>query len=284
LRHFKHVRLRWAQRDAGLDESAVKRSKWQKDKMKNNINNKPADYVELEKRIGYTFKNGSLLTRALTHSSYAYEMNMRATGKPQKNRRESRRVSHNELLEFLGDSILGFIIAEELFKSKPDETEGRLTQKRAAIICERSLTKCARAIGLGDYLLLGANMDEKQSRAQSSILSDAMEAVFAAVYIDGGMAAARRVITGRLSDAIHEDMSREKIVDFKTRLQEYLQSVDNHSHIEYTVLSEHGPAHKRSFTSQVTVNGRVMGTGTGGTKKESEQIAAEKAFNTITAH
>ena len=235
------------------------------------------NYRELEKKINYAFKDGALLKRALTHSSYANEINQRV-GKKQK---PTGAVVHNELLEFLGDAVLGFVITEELFREQPEGDEGRLTLKRSAIICERSLTRCAREIGVGDYLFLGCTMDDGQSRELSSILSDAMEALFAAVYIDGGIGAARRVIKECLGEAIREDMSRDSMIDHKTRLQEYYQSNDAGAHVAYAVIEESGPPHKRSFTSNVTVNGRVIGTGAGGTKKESEQMAAEKALKYI---
>jgi len=236
-----------------------------------------AKYKELEEKIGYAFSDGALLARALTHSSYANEINLRGGGGKKS---KAERVLDSEMFEFLGDAILGFIIAEELFIRKPGESEGALTLKRSAVICGRSLAKCARKIDLGGCLLLGQNMDDKRSRAQTSILSDAMEAVFAAVYIDGGLDAARGVILRCLAEPIAEAIAKDKIADYKTRLQEYYQANDN-ALIEYAVTSESGPAHKRSFTSQVTVNGRVMGSGTGDTKKESEQNAAREALQKI---
>ena len=262
----------------------------------------------LEQKIGYTFSDHKLLRRALTHSSYANEKNARANEKnahaneknahaneksshwggadPQTDDKSCRYdadsyVAHNEMLEFLGDSILGFIIAEALFLRKPDDGEGRLSQMRATIVRESSLALCANELGIGGYMRFGNNMPEGQSRRLDSILSDAMEAVFAAVYLDGGIAAARGVIIRCMETIIGEALTQEGSIDSKTRLQEYFFKIDKNVKIVYTVTAESGPAHKRRFTSQVAVNGRAMGSGEGGTKKESEQNAAKEALNNI---
>jgi len=266
------------------------------------VNRGPAGgFDALERVIGYAFTEPSLLARALTHSSYANEANQR---KPETRRRDKASnpgntgdaysltasdgthssvangpVLHNETLEFLGDAILGFVIAENLYEKIPDENEGRLSQRRAAIICEQSLAACARELGLGGLLRLGNNMTGEQSRRLDSILSDAMEAVFAAVYLDGGFDAARGVIKRVLGNTIAGALAQNKISDHKSRLQEHYFAFDKDVKIIYTVTEESGPAHKRRYTSQVAVNGRVLGTGSGNTKKESEQQAAGMALN-----
>ena len=280
------------------------------------MNRGPAGgFDALERVIGYAFTEPSLLARALTHSSYANEANQR---KPETRRRDKASnpgntgdaysltasdgthssvangpvlhnetrssvaigpVLHNETLEFLGDAILGFVIAENLYEKIPDENEGRLSQRRAAIICEQSLAACARELGLGGLLRLGNNMTGEQSRRLDSILSDAMEAVFAAVYLDGGFDAARGVIKRVLGNTIAGALAQNKISDHKSRLQEHYFAFDKDVKIIYTVTEESGPAHKRRYTSQVAVNGRVLGTGSGNTKKESEQQAAGMALN-----
>ncbi|MDR3121740.1 MAG: ribonuclease III [Clostridiales bacterium] len=231
-------------------------------------------YAELEQKIGYTFRDAALLERALTHSSYANEVNLNL-------RRGRTRVLHNEMLEFLGDSVLGFTIAEHLFLIRPDDNEGGLSRKRAAIVCERALSGCARALNLGAFMRIGRNMSSQKDRNEDSVLSDAAEALFAAVYLDGGAEAAKRVILAGLADAIAEALSKGLALDSKTRLQELLQDDGRPTQIEYAVVSESGPAHKRRFTSKVTVNGRLMGMGDGGTKKESEQNAAKEALKAL---
>ena len=223
------------------------------------------DYGEFERKIGYAFNDGALLEKAMTHSSYANENHLRS----------------NETLEFLGDAILGFIIAEELYIKKADENEGRLSRRRASVIRESSLAQCARELGIGGMLKLGSNMAGEAARNLDSILSDAMESVFAAVYIDGGLEAARGVVTRCLASAIGDALIYEKIVDHKTRLQEHFYRLDKNVKIVYRIVAESGPAHERRFTSQVSVNGDALGAGEGRTKKESEQNAAKEALRHI---
>lgn len=224
-----------------------------------------------QQRIGYMFKNPSLLVRAATHSSYANEMN----------RRINTHMPHNENFEFLGDSVLGFIVADELLSKNPDKNEGWLTQIRAAVVCESSLTECARRLGVEDILIIGNNLYKERGNKKNSVLSDAMEAIFAAVYLDGGIEAARDVIARCLSDNIKAAESRGANADYKTRLQEYLFGADKNVKIKYEVTAESGPAHRRRFSSRVTVNGREAGSGDGASKKESEQNAAKMAFGKL---
>jgi ribonuclease-3 len=230
-------------------------------------------YDELQRKINYAFKDLSLLDAAMTHSSYANEQNTKCG---------ARRVAHNETLEFLGDAVLGFTIAEHLYGASPQENEGGLSRKRAAIVCERSLADCARALGIGCLIKLGKSTGKAKDRDKPSILSDAMEALFAAVYLDGGMEMARRVILSALGSAIMASMTVSRITDYKTCLQERLHN-GKITDIEYAVVRETGPDHDKTFTSSVAANGRVLGTGSGSTKKESEQNAARVALAGLAA-
>ena len=231
----------------------------------------------LEDSIGYSFKDGALLERALTHSSYANEVNQRHKGKP----KAAGGVEHNEMLEFLGDSILGFTIAEELYRARPDDNEGSLSRRRASVICEGALARCARDLGIGGLIRLGNNMQREYGQPPESVLSDAMEALFAAVYLDGGIDAARGVISRCMRKAIDDSLTPQKVIDHKSRLQEYLFGTDKNVRIVYSVAAENGPPHNRRYISQVAVNGAVRGSGEGATKKESEQNAAKEALHKL---
>lgn len=215
----------------------------------------------LQKKLGYTFRDEGLLLHALTHSSYANEH--RADG-----------VSSNERLEFLGDSVLGMTVADHLFRTHPDMPEGELTRTRAALVCEGSLHEVARTLGLGRCLRLGKGEDAGGGRTRPSILADAAEAMFAAVYLDGGMEPVRAII-GRLI----LDKEREKAVDrdYKTALQEYVQRTPGKV-ITYRLVDEIGPDHARVFVMEVCVGERSVGRGSGRTKKEAEQMAAKAAL------
>ncbi|MCL2060370.1 MAG: ribonuclease III [Oscillospiraceae bacterium] len=268
--------------------------------------------IAFEQEIGHVFSDIALLTQALTHSSYANEMNAvnvvgtvapgRLTAKSANTAnaanannvantantvgtvapdRPHANVAHNEKLEFLGDAILGFVVAEELYKKRPGDSEGNLSRKRAAVVCEPSLARCARGLGVDRLMKFGGNVKGEPGRKRDSMLSDAMEAVFAAVYLDGGIEAARAVIVRCLGASIGEALDITFALDHKTRLQEYFFARDKDVKIVYSVTEESGPAHKRRFTSQVSVNGSVLGVGAGGTKKESEQNAAKEALDSI---
>ncbi|MDR1440501.1 MAG: ribonuclease III [Clostridiales bacterium] len=226
-------------------------------------------YGELQEKINYAFRDLSLLDVAMTHSSYANEQNLKCGAK---------RVMHNETLEFLGDAVLGFTIAEHLYGASPLENEGSLSRKRATVVCERSLADCARALGIGRLIKLGKSTDKAKDRDKPSILSDAMEALFAAVYLDGGIEMAKRVILSTLESAVRASMTVSRITDYKTCLQEQLHN-DKITDIEYAVIREIGPDHNKTFTSSVAASGRVLGTGSGSSKKESEQNAARAALS-----
>lgn len=218
----------------------------------------------LEERLGYQFKNRSLLENALTHSSYANE------------HRDSGMTS-NERLEFLGDSVLGMVVADHLYREHPQMPEGELTRTRAAMVCEGSLVEVARALDLGKYLRLGKGEDAGGGRERPSILADATEAVLAAVYLDGGIAQARRAIR-TLILGNEEEMSASR--DYKTALQELIQK-ESGQKLTYRLVGEEGPDHAKRFSVAVELNGKTVGTGEGRTKKAAEQNAAKAAIETL---
>ncbi len=220
---------------------------------------------DLEAAIGYKFKNITLLQNALTHSSYANEYF-----------RDS--LKSNERLEFLGDSVLGMVVAEHLYKTFPDRPEGNLSRMRADMVCETSLAKIARKIKLGEYLLLGHGEEQSGGRDRPSILADAVEAVLAACFLDGGMAAAEALIHTFVLSSVPQ--SKLQNADYKTAFQELVQQKKNQQ-ISYRLVSESGPDHNKSFCVEVMLNGSVVGTGTGSSKKRAEQDAAHIAMEKL---
>ncbi len=217
---------------------------------------------ELEKEMGYKFKDRELLRHALSHSSYANE------------KRSS--TGSNERLEFLGDSVLSLVVSEHLFTHLKDVAEGELTKMRASLVCEKSLFKFAQRIHLGEYILLGKGEDNTGGRTRPSIVSDAFEAVIAAVYLDGGMEAVRNYIISFLPP----ELSRGKKIifsDFKTALQEVVQK-NPEEKVCYVLISEDGPDHDKVFVVEVRLNSQVIGRGKGHSKKEAEQLAAKEAL------
>ena len=217
----------------------------------------------LERKLKYTFRSRALLEEALNHSSYANEH--RGAG-----------ICSNERLEFLGDSILGFVTAEYLFKTYPDLPEGDLTRMRAALVCEQSLYEVACHLELGQYLKLGRGEESGGGRQRQSILADAVEAVFAAIYLDSDMAAVSRIIHAVLLDKSSAHVVEERR-DYKTALQELVQREEG-STLTYQLVGESGPDHNKQFTFAVLVNGAAAGQGTGHSKKEAEQAAARDAL------
>jgi ribonuclease-3 len=217
-----------------------------------------------EKRIGYTFKNRSLLTEALTHSSYAPGV----SGKI--------KVS-NERLEFLGDSVLSLITSKYLFEQLREIPEGQLTKLRAGIVCERSLFGFAQKIGLGEQLFLGKGEENTGGRERRSILADAFEALIAAIYLDGGVAEVDKFVLGFMPKKEKLLSGKPLLNDYKTILQEIIQQ-NPEEKIAYNLESESGEAHNRTFITSVTLNNRRVGTGTGRSKKEAEQAAAREAI------
>ena len=218
----------------------------------------------LEERLGYQFKNRALLENALTHSSYANE------------HREAGLTS-NERLEFLGDSVLGMVVADHLFREHPDMPEGELTRTRAALVCEGSLVEVARNLELGKYLRLGKGEDAGGGRERPSILADATEAVLAALYLDGGIAQARRAIR-TLILGNEEEMSASR--DYKTALQELVQRESGRT-LHYRLVGESGPDHAKCFSVEVELDGVTVGAGEGRTKKAAEQNAARAAIDAL---
>ena len=220
---------------------------------------------DLENAIGYRFKNITLLQNALAHSSYA-------------NERWHDSLKSNERLEFLGDSILGMVVAEYLYRNFPDRLEGDLTRMRADMVCERSLALIAERIGLGAHLLLGNGEESGGGRARDSILADAVESVIAACFLDGGMEPAREFIdTFVLTDV---PVRKLRNADYKTALQELVQQKKNQV-LSYALVEESGPDHDKHFVVQVSLNGTVVGTGKGRSKKKAEQDAAHAAIEEL---
>ncbi|MBQ2224313.1 MAG: ribonuclease III [Oscillospiraceae bacterium] len=221
----------------------------------------------LEEKLNYHFHNVALLQEALRHSSYA-------------NEHRGANIFSNERLEFLGDSVLGFVTAEYLFAKHPTAPEGELTRIRALLVCEDSLHEVAKRLELGQYLLLGHGEESGGGRTRASTLADAVEAVFAAVYLDGGIDAARRLIHRVLLDTEREDIAEEKRRDYKTLLQEFVQRSPNQT-LAYVMVGESGPDHAKTFLAEVHLNGERIGSGSGRSKKEAEQMAARDAMEKL---
>lgn len=219
----------------------------------------------LESRLGYQFKNRKLLEHALTHSSYANEHHLGS-------------ISSNERLEFLGDSVLGMIVADHLYRTFPDHPEGDLTRIRANLVCESSLVLVAKEWDLGSYLKLGKGENACGGRSRPSILADAVEAVLAAVFLDGGLEHDRDIIQRFLLDRM-EQVNRASR-DHKTYLQELVQRKSGQV-LSYRLIGESGPDHNKTFQMQVLLNGEPVGEGTGHSKKEAEQAAANAAIERL---
>jgi len=217
---------------------------------------------ELEKRIGYQFRNEKLYRQALTHSSYA-------------NERHVSKLECNERLEFLGDAVLEVVSSEFLFHKFPDMPEGDLTKTRASLVCEPTLAYCAEEIRLGEYLLLGKGEEATGGRSRNSVVSDAMEALIGAIYLDGGFANAKEFI----HRFILNDMEHKKLFyDSKTILQEIVQSQEGEGELNYILLNESGPDHNKSFEVAARIGETEIGRGTGRTKKAAEQLAAYRGI------
>ncbi len=212
---------------------------------------------ELEERIGYRFSDKHLMTQAMTHSSYANEHRL-------------NKLECNERLEFLGDSVLEVVSSDCLYHKYPENPEGDLTKIRASIVCEPTLAYCAEDIMLGEYLLLGRGEEATGGRGRASIVSDAMEALIGAIYLDGGFANAKEfILRFIMNDLEHKQL----FYDSKTILQEIAQSKTDEP-LSYELLREEGPDHNKVFESQVLIGQEIIGQGTGRTKKAAEQVAA----------
>ena len=210
--------------------------------------------------IGYSFNDEELLKQALTHSSYANEKHL-------------KKLSDNERLEFLGDAVLELTSSEFLFANYPNLTEGELTKLRASIVCEPTLAACTEAIHLGHFLFLGKGEDQTGGRKRKSVLSDALEAVIGAIYLDGGFANAKEFVQKFILTDIEK---KQLFYDSKTILQEVVQG--QHESLSYVLLEESGPDHDKNFTVGVMIGEKQISTGTGHTKKSAEQEAAYRAL------
>ena len=220
---------------------------------------------DLETAIGYRFHNISLLQNALTHSSYA-------------NERWHNSLLSNERLEFLGDSVLGMLVAEYLFRNFPNRPEGELTRMRADMVCEKTLAAAANRIGLGNHLLLGHGEEQGGGRKRDSILADAVESVIAACFLDGGMEPARQFINTFVLTEV--PVKKLRNADYKTALQELVQQKKNQV-LSYALVGESGPDHDKQFRVEVSLNGQVVGEGIGSSKKRAEQAAAKAAMEAL---
>ena len=220
---------------------------------------------DLEAAIGYKFKNITLLQNALTHSSYA-------------NEQWHDSLKSNERLEFMGDSILGLVVAEHLYRTQPNRPEGDLTRMRADMVCERSLAEIAKKLDLGSHLLLGKGEELSGGRNRPSILADAVESVIAACFLDGGMAPAEDFIQKFV--LCNVPVSAMKNTDYKTALQELVQQKKNQQ-LTYRLVGESGPDHDKQFLVELSLNETVVGKGVGTSKKRAEQDAARVALETL---
>lgn len=233
--------------------------------MQREINSHTAENMKLlEETIEYSFKDKGNLLLALTHSSYA-------------NEKRNEKLCSNERIEFLGDAVLNIVISEYIYGRYTNLSEGELTKTRASIVCEASLMKCANAIGLGNYLLLGKGEENTGGRTRTSILSDAFEALIGSIYIDGGLTEARSFIYSSMQEVIGGSFTGEAFVDYKTMLQEIVQK-SGELKLQYKILQEKGPDHNKQFVAQVALGDRVLGKGEGRSKKEAEQNAAKVAL------
>jgi ribonuclease-3 len=214
---------------------------------------------KLEEKLGYQFQNPKLLENALTHSSYA-------------NENRARGYESNERLEFLGDSVLGMVVADYLFRTQTQWPEGELTRFRASLVCEENLVNVAHELDLGSYLLLGKGEEAGGGRTRNSIIADAVEAVLAAVYLDGGISQARKIIQTFILDRIGtRDVANQ---DYKTALQELVQRKTGKV-LSYHLTGSTGPDHAKTFFVEVQLNGTPIGQGQGHSKKEAEQMSAK---------
>jgi ribonuclease-3 len=228
---------------------------------------------DFQQNLEYKFKNPHLLETALTHSSYINEGRKRTTS----GLNTELPNSDNERLEFLGDAIFDAIISEQLYNQLENVEEGKLSKLRAAIVCERSLAQCSRQLSLGKYLRLGKGEENTGGRDRDSILADAMEAVIAAVYLDGGWDQAQIFVIKYFSETIKNAIAGKLSRDYKTDIQEKLQS-KGEANIKYIIEKEEGPDHNKVFFVNLSYNGKIIGSGSGKNKKEAEQNAAKEAL------
>ena len=220
--------------------------------------------MDIEQSIGYTFKDKKLLQKALTHTSYAYE----------------KKVESNEKLEFLGDSILEFVSSVYLYSNYSNLKEGEMTKVRATVVCEESLYEVAKLHNFSDFLYLGKSERLSGGKNRPAILADSVEAVIAAIFLDGGIEKSEKFIIENLADSIEIATQHVGIKDYKTVLQEKLQE-HGEVKIEYQITKEEGPDHDKVFEAQVSCDGRILAKGEGKSKKEAHMNAAKKALEKI---
>lgn len=221
--------------------------------------------VQLQRRIDYNFHDTLLLKAALTHKSYL-----------RRKFSEHKEPSPFERMEFLGDSILGFVVSKELFAKHPDEQEGKLSKLKSKIVSETYLTFKANSIELGKYILLSVDEQQSGGSTKPSILSDTMESLICAIYLDSGIASTSRFIKTHILKDYEETVTRNELVNYKSILQEYVQS-KNQDPPQYITIAEEGPEHNKLFVVEVKINKKLMGTGKGSTKKMAHQDAARIA-------
>lgn len=220
----------------------------------------------LEKKLGYEFKNIELLDKALTHTSYV--------------KGDGRAKDHNERLEFLGDAVLELVVSEKLYSVLPELDEGIMTRARAKTVCEESLYESASALGLGKILLLGRGEDKSGGREKPSILSDALESIIGAIYIDGGFESAKLFICEFANKALETALSSATTKDDKTLLQEYVQK--NHlGTLKYSLVSQEGPDHDKTFVIEINVSNKPLARGSGHSKQDAGQHAAHAALELL---
>lgn len=225
--------------------------------------------MRLQASLGYLFQDISLLKLALTHKSYAYEIGKNKTGE------------YNERIEFLGDAILEHIISDMLYMQKPVLSEGEMTKKRAAIVCESSLSAAMRRMEGQEYIYLGKCEKTTNGKRKNAIIADAFESIIGAIYLDGGYEVVRDIVLRLLDKEIKIVLSGGDLnIDYKTRLQEKLQEHGNVK-IEYILLKEEGPEHDKTFTISLIFNGKKIGEGVGKSKKQAEQQAAKAALSSF---
>ncbi|MBE0451313.1 MAG: ribonuclease III [Clostridia bacterium] len=222
---------------------------------------------QIETRLNYAFTDKNYLIRALTHSSYA-------------NENKKKRMKNNERLEFLGDSVLGLVISEYLYNNNINLEEGQLTKIRAKIVCESSLGEASRALNIGEYMYFGRGEELTGGRERTSILSDAFEAIVAAMYLDGGIEVVRKFVLDHMNEIIENATQGRLFADYKTQLQEEIQ-VKKGNRIRYEIFKEEGPDHSKLFFTHVKLNDDIIGIGSGRSKKESEQEAAKEGLKRL---
>ncbi len=220
--------------------------------------------AELQEKIGYKFTDIKLLKNALTHTSYAYE----------------NKLASNEKLEFLGDSILEFVSSQYLYQNYKQLKEGEMTKVRATVVCEESLYKIAKRHNFSDFLYVGKSERISKGNEKTAILADSVEAVIAAIYLDGGLEPVTKFIIENLKEEIKKAAEHVGDKDYKTVLQEKLQENGNIK-IEYKIIRETGPDHDKTFEAEVVVEGKKLAEGTGKSKKQAEMKAAQKALNNL---